>query len=38
MRNMNVSHGGSVGMMNDANIQEIGPHPRILNVDIKQVM
>jgi hypothetical protein len=38
MRNMNVSHGGSVGMMHDTIIQEVGPHPRTLNVGDKQVM
>jgi hypothetical protein len=35
---MNVSHGGSIGMMHDTIIQEVGPHPRTLNVDNKQVM
>jgi hypothetical protein len=35
---MNLSHGGSVGMMHNTIIQEVGPHPRILNVDDKQVM
>jgi hypothetical protein len=35
MRNMNVSHGGSVGMMHDTIIQEVGPHPRKLNVGNK---
>jgi hypothetical protein len=38
MRNMNVSHGGSVGKMHDTIILEVGPHPRILNVNDKQVM
>jgi hypothetical protein len=35
---MNVSHGGSVGMMHDMIIQEVGLHPRILQVGDKQVM
>ncbi len=38
MRNMNVSHGGSGGMMHDTIIQEVVPHPRTLNVGDKQVM
>jgi hypothetical protein len=38
IRNMNVSHGGSAGMMHDTIIQEVGLHPRILQVGDKQVM
>ncbi len=38
MQNMNVSHGGVVGMMHDTVIQEIGAHPSILRVGEKQVM
>jgi hypothetical protein len=38
MRNINVSHGRSVGKMHDTIMQEVGPHPRILNVNDKQVM
>jgi hypothetical protein len=38
IRNMNVSHGGSVGMMHDTIIREVGLHPRILQVGDKQVM
>jgi hypothetical protein len=30
IRNMNVSHEGSVGMMHDTIIREVGLHPRIL--------
>jgi hypothetical protein len=38
IHNMNVSHGGSVGMMHDTIIGEVGLHPRILQVGDKQVM
>jgi hypothetical protein len=36
MHNMNVSHGSVIGMMHDSVIQNIGPHPQIL--DGKQFM
>ena len=38
IRSMNGSHGGSVGMMHDTRIREVGLHPRILQVGEKQVM
>jgi hypothetical protein len=38
IRNMNVWHGGSVGMMHDTIIREVGLHSRILQVGDKQVM
>jgi hypothetical protein len=38
IRNMNVSHGGSVGMMHDTITREVELHPRILQVGDKQVM
>ena len=38
MQNMNVSHGGAVGMMHDTVLHEVGPHPRRLNVGDAQVM
>jgi hypothetical protein len=38
MRNMNVSHGGSAGMMHLMILHEVGPHPRILHVGDNQVM
>jgi hypothetical protein len=38
LRNMNVSHGGVVGMMHDTIIHEVGTHPSILRVGEKQVM
>jgi hypothetical protein len=38
MQNLNVSHGGSAGMMHATIIHEVGPHPRILHVGDNQVM
>ena len=38
MRNMNVSHGGSAGMMHATIIHKGGPHPRILHVGNNQEM
>jgi hypothetical protein len=38
IRNMNVSHAGSVGMIHNTILQEVGLHPRILEVGDHQVM